>query len=217
MLTPREAQVLELRVKLGLSWREIAARVSTTKSGANSSYRAAMRKMDRAANPDAHQRTPRPFAQTVEVKKPDRTAAFLNAALNPFQTVEAAARACGFPPSTARKLIRRMQAQYKPLDDAVREIKRDELLKLLEDRSYRCFARIDDIALASASSKDLAIAGGIMVDESLVLRGEPTQIISYEDRRGMQELRKALLAEIERRQQLSAIEVARRPEGSQKS
>ena len=87
MLTERESEVVKLRGE-GLCWREIGERLGTTKSAANSSFRAAMRKMDKAENPDAYRREPRPNRQTVEVKNPAKAAEFLNSALEPFATVE---------------------------------------------------------------------------------------------------------------------------------
>ena len=101
-LTDREVEVLRLKDE-GLSWAKIGERLHTTKSSVNSSYRAAQVKLDRAANPEAHRQAPKANGNTVEVKRPDETAELLDTALEPFIHIEAAAKACGFPPSTAKR------------------------------------------------------------------------------------------------------------------
>ena len=50
-----------------------------------------------------------------------------------------------------------------------------------------------------ASFKDITVAEAILVDKWLLLNNEPTQIISHEERRKMDELLPALTAELARR------------------
>ncbi len=157
-LTERETAIIRLRDDEGLSWAMIGERLGTSKSSVNSSYRAAKLKLDRAANPEAHRQKPKADKQapkankrTVEVTKPDETAALLDTALEPFVHIQAAAKACGFPPSTARRLMQRMAARYKPLRDAIAPVKDEELILLLEDRALRCLQYADDFSMAGAS------------------------------------------------------------------
>ncbi len=128
-LTDRETEIVQLRETEGLSWSQIADRLGTTRSSVNSSYRAAKRK---EAAP------PKPRASTTEVARPEEAAALIDAATSPFATVLQAAKACGFPPTTARRIMQRLEARYAPLNDAIRKVKREELIDLFEDRAQRC-------------------------------------------------------------------------------
>ncbi len=123
----------------------------------------------------------------------------LDVATDPFATVAAAAKECGFPEATLKQLLKRMRTRYKPFNDALREVKRDELIKILEDRALRCIEYVDDFAMAKASLRDLAITAGVLIDKSLLLKGEPTAIFRNEDRRKLNELLPALIAEAKRR------------------
>jgi predicted DNA-binding protein (UPF0251 family) len=204
-LTEREAEIVRLRDDEGLSWAAIAKQLGTSKSSVNSSYRAACRKRD-ASGPES-----RAHGNSTEVRRPEETAEALDLATDPFATVKEAARKCGFPETTLRRLIHRMEARYKPMADGIREVKEGELLKLLEDRALRCVEHIDDVTLAGATVKDLAIAGGIMIDKARLLRGEPTQIMRVEDRRKLGELAEALHHELERRHAAGVIDVTPQP------
>ena len=202
-LTERETSIIRLRDDEGLSWTKIGERLGTTKSSVNSSYRAAKLKIDRAANPKAYRQAPKqaPTAnkRSVEVTKPDETAELLDTALEPFVHIQAAAKACGFPPSTARRLMQRMAARYKPLRDAIAPVKDEELILLLEDRALRCLQYADDFSMAGAPLKDLMVSAGIAIDKARLLKGEPTSITRFEDIRKLDEVGKLLMAEMQRR------------------
>ena len=205
-LTEREVEVLRLKDEEGFSWTKIGELLGTTKSSVNSSYRAAKLKLDRAANPEAYRQAPKADKQapkankrTVEVTKPDETAELLDTALEPFVHIEAAAKACGFPPSTARRLMKRMAVRYKPLRDAIAPVKDSELILLLQDRALRCLQYADDFAMAGSSLKDLMISAGIAIDKAQLLKGEPTTITRLEDIRKLDEVGKLLQQEMERR------------------
>ena len=203
-LTEREAEVIRLRDEEGLAWREIAEKLGTTKGGANSSYRTAKAKRNRK---------PRAFAQTVEVMKPKETAEVLDAATDPFATIKAAAKQCGFPESTLKQLMKRMEVRYAPLDAAIREVKDKQMVKLLEDRAHRCLTDMDDFAMAGAGVRDLAVSSGIMIDKAQLLRGEPTQITKITDMREIDEKLKAVHAEMERRGMLIDVTLEKPAEG----
>ena len=185
-----------------MSWSQIAKRFGVTKGGPNSSYREAKAKIERAANPSPPQpvkREPKASASSTEVLKPDETAEFLDTALEPFVTIQKAAEQCGFPPSTAKRLMKRMATRYKPLRDAVSNVKDEELLLLLEDRAKRALEYADDFVMAGASLKDLMVSAGIAIDKARLLKGEPTQITTIKDIRKLDEVGKLLQAEMERR------------------
>ncbi len=183
----------------------IAKRLGTAKGSVNSSYRAAKRK-------ETEPRKPR--ASSTEVRKPEEAAALIDAATSPFASIKAAAKACGFPESTARRIMERLQARYAPLEAAIRKVKSEELAGLFEDRAMRCVYYMDDFAMAGAPVKDLAISAGIMTDKARLLRGEATAIYSYKDIRKLDEIGAALMEEMKRRGITIDGEVERGGEGS---
>ena len=189
-LTERETEVLRLRDGEGLSWRSIAKELGVSKGSVNSSYRTATRKKNRPQHSSAH---------AIEVKDPEKAAEILDVATDPFMTIRATAKECGMAPSTVHQFLKRIKARYGPLDSAIRTLKNDEMIKLLEDRARRAFEYLDDFALAAASAKDLAIAGGVLIDKARLLKDEPTQIVSMKDRRHWDDLGAALLQESIRR------------------
>lgn len=117
----------------------------------------------------------------------------------PFQTLMASAKAVGLQPEVTRRLVQRIRAQYQPVLTELRKFQKDEFLGLLEDRAHRALEYMDDYNLAKANAKDLAIIVGILMEKRQLLRGEPTQILSIEERAGMGELIPRLLQEAERR------------------
>ncbi len=189
-LTDRETEIVRLRDTERLSWSQIADRLGATRSSVNSSYRAAKRKQTAS---------PKPRASATEVARPEEAAALIDAATSPFATVLQAAKACGFPPTTARRIMQRLEARYAPLNDAIRKVKREELIDLFEDRAQRCLFYMDDFSMAGAAVKDLAISAGIMTDKARLLKGEPTTIYSHQDIRKLDELGAALMKEMKRR------------------
>lgn len=141
-MTERAAEIVRLRDREGLSWAAIAERLGTTKGSVNSSYRNVKAKQDRQLKPRGN---------AVEVKKPEETPVVLDMATEPFATIAAATKACGFPESTLKQLLKRMRTRYRPLDDAVRRVKREDMIQLLEDRAMRCIEYADDFAMSGAS------------------------------------------------------------------
>ena len=117
----------------------------------------------------------------------------------PLQSFMAAAKALGLKPRTTQRLVQRLRAQYQPILSELRKFQKDQFLELLEDRAHRALEYMDDYSLANANAKDLAIIVGILMEKRQLLRGEPTQILSIEERAGMGELIPRLLQEAERR------------------
>ena len=123
----------------------------------------------------------------------------LDALSDPLSSLQAAARECGLSEETAMRLVKRVKAQYQPVLQEMREFKTGELLQLLTDRAGRALEYLDDYALAASSAKDLAIITGILLEKRQLLSGEPTHILSTEDRMSLNKLAPALEAEFRRR------------------
>lgn len=125
--------------------------------------------------------------------------ALLDAASERWGRLKAVAEEAGVGEDAARRLVQRIQAKYGKLDGELKELKTSELLLWLNDRARRALEWLDDTALAGASAKDLAIVVGILLEKRQLLRGEPTQILSVEERRRLDELVPVLLREAQRR------------------
>ena len=164
-LTDREHEIVYLRDLEGLSFQSIAEHFDTSKGSVNSSYRNAKRKLEDGSMARGN---------SIESKDPERASNALDAVTDPFATIRQAAKECGFPESTIRRFIKRLESRYRPLDAAIREVRREELIQLFEDRASRALQYMDDFTLSGSSARDLAIVAGIMVDKSRLLRGEPT-------------------------------------------
>lgn len=214
-LTEREVDVLRLKDEEKLSWTKIGELLGTTRGSVNSSYRAAKIKLDRTANPEAYRKAPKqapkPNKRSVEVTKPDETAELLDMALEPYAAIGVAAEACGFPKSTARNLMQRMAARYKPLRDAIKPVKDEEMILLLEDRARRALLYCDDFVMAGAPAQALMTTAAIAIDKARLLKGEPTAITRFEDIRKLDEVGELLMAEMKRRGKL--IDVTPEPSG----
>jgi len=188
-LTKKQRDVVRLRNK-SLSWSKIAGELGTTKSSVNSSYRAAQVKIARGDTADV---------RTLEVKRPADAAAALDVMTDPGATINKAAKLLGLPASTLRGFMRRMKLRNASALQDIREVKAAELVKLLDDRALKAISYINDDNLAGASPRDLAVVSGIMIDKSQLLQGQPTQIISHEERKKLNDLIPLLVNEAKRR------------------
>lgn len=89
-------------------------------------------------------------------------------------------------------------AQIKPIDMAVQTSPK-EFLQRIEAAARGLLDSISPLDLAKAGVRDKAIAIGILMDKRALLRGEPTQILSHEERVRLPDVLKALDAEVRRR------------------
>jgi hypothetical protein len=116
-----------------------------------------------------------------------------------FARLADAARACGLNPKTANHLVKRLRTRLLPVATEIKRYKTQEFLAFIEDRMMRSLEYLDDVALANASGRDLAVIFGIMADKRQLLNGEPTQILSFQDRRKLNDLIPLVLQEAQRR------------------
>ncbi len=209
-LTERETSIIRLRDDEGLSWSKIGERLGTTRGSVNSSYRAAKIKLDRTANPEKYPSKPRGQSNLSEFKRPELRAAS-SAATDPIMTIKRAAREAGLPKSIIDGLLKRMNTDHGPANDAIREMKKAEVVKIIDGKVLQLLGYIDDYAMGAATLNQLCVATGILVDKSLLLQGEPTAILRFQDIRKLEELGTLFQAEMERRGKL--IDVTPEPSG----
>lgn len=95
----------------------------------------------------------------------------------------------------------KLDRQFAKFVKGLRGVTSDVLLELLETGLLKALWRLanDDSVFARLNGKELGLLAGNLIERRQLLRGEPTKIISVEDRRHWDELSVALLQEVKRR------------------
>lgn len=137
--------------------------------------------------------------QGKEYTDPNETAAALDALSDPFTKLKDVAEECGFPESTIKALVRRLETKYQPVKKELGAIKTPQLLSLIEEKIGMALEHMDDVTFANAELRDLAVTFGILAEKRQLLRGEPTQILSVNERTHMNELLPLIVKEASRR------------------
>ena len=123
-------------------------------------------------------------AQT-EKGQPEKFANFLvTFAENPDWSVRKVARACGVPHGTAQQIVQRIETRYQPVLNEVKRATTPGLVKTIEELLPKLLD-IPDGTISDATLRDRMVAAGIMIEKRQLLMGEPTQILSLEQRRSM--------------------------------
>ena len=92
------------------------------------------------------------------------------------------------------------------MNEAIREVKRGDLIKMLDDKVVRCLEYLDDFVMSGASARDLAVTAGVMIDKAQLLRGEATQIHTFAHREKTLRTFQMVVEEVQRRGLLSDSE-----------
>ena len=142
---------------------------------------------------------PGDLARRIETKEPEKAAAFMILAAHPDISVNGAAEFLGIAQRTAHNLYERLRTEYLPELEELREYATKDFLALLDDRVGRALQHLTDEKLEKAEVRDLAVAIGILIEKRQLLRGEPTAIISVEERRQLIEIIPLIVAEAKRR------------------
>ncbi len=135
----------------------------------------------------------------VEEKHPAETAQALEEMADPLASFESIAEACGLPRKTVQILAARLRRRWIPVDNRIKQIRHKELLSLIEDRMLKSLEYMDDVAFATADLRDIALTFGILHDKRQLLMGQPTQILSVQERSDLDQLVPMLLEEAQRR------------------
>jgi hypothetical protein len=81
----------------------------------------------------------------------------------------------------------------------VKPLTHKELVNTLEQKLSMALEYIDDFALSGASAKDLSSTADVLNKNLQLVKGLPTQIVSHAERKKLNELLPALIAEAEKR------------------
>jgi hypothetical protein len=136
----------------------------------------------------------------IEARQPD-VAAQMISDLAEGGRIDQVITASGLPPATARALLKRLRTQHLPVQLEVKRLKTAELIDVIDEKIALTLGFMDEVTLSTATASQLAVVFGILSDKRQLLRGEPTQILSVQERSSLDTLMPALLAEAKRRGQ----------------
>lgn len=140
---------------------------------------------------------------SIEFANPDKAAAQITEAGFPVGFDPNAFRAfCdsqGLPEPVTNGIVKRLRTRFNPVIAEIQKHSTKHFQELIDDRIGRALGYLDDFALSQASAKDLAVAIGILIEKRALLRGEPTQIMTIEERANLNVLVSAVVAEANRR------------------
>lgn len=138
--------------------------------------------------------------KNLEELDPEKAAVAMDALTDPLLTdVTAAAKQCGLSTRAMGVLRERLEKRYLPVSNKIKAFKTSELLGKIDEKIAMSLEYMDEVQFATAGLKDNAIAFSILVEKRQLLRGEPTQIFSVEERKNLNDLIPDLLREAKRR------------------
>jgi len=113
---------------------------------------------------------------------PEKFAEIFENITDPFARVEKLFELSGMPKRTAATIAKRIQKRYNNANLAVKDVRTKDILVGLESKIEMALDYMDDSTFAKANLRDIAITLGILIEKRQLLRGEPTQILSVEER-----------------------------------
>ena len=138
-------------------------------------------------------------AAAVEEYNPDGFAAVTAASAGPFKSIEQISKETDMPERVVKAILTRLKNKYPNTNHLVRVLGTSELLQSLDEKIAMTLEHIDPFVLAKASYRELTQGLTHLIQNKQLLSGEPTQIISLEDRRKIKEIMPQLFKEAGRR------------------
>lgn len=142
----------------------------------------------------------KPLQKATETLDPEAAAELIALiAENPGDSITRLADACGLNPATARELVKRLETRFQPVLEEAKRVTTDSLVELIEEKLPLLLKSINQKKVDDATLRDIAVAFGVLAEKRQLLKGEPTQIMTYQERQNMNEIGPELLKEMERR------------------
>ena len=135
--------------------------------------------------------------ESQDAEKAGELMAYL--AQDPEARIADIAAALGLPRATVSGLVKRMRTRYIGLQEELYKVHNKDLVSLLDDRLMRMLLYMTDDIIAGASLRDLTFAFDKVLNARQLLKGEPTAIVSVDDRNALNKLVPALMKEAQRR------------------
>lgn len=115
------------------------------------------------------------------------------------ESIAAIAEECGLNSGQIAALSKRLATSFVPLKRALDSVTNAEMAKLYRAKSYEVLASISESDIAEAGLKEKAIAAAVLTDKSLLLDGQPTQVLSIKELGNLDQLGAMLMAEMRKR------------------
>ncbi len=139
-------------------------------------------------------------ANALENTDPEAVAVVFDEATEPWMgTFKGIAEEAGLNPKTTSAIMQRLARDHPGALAHVRTIKTKHILAAIEEKLALGLDALTKEKMDEASARDLAVVISILVEKRQLLRGEPTQILSMEERKHMSDILPMLLKEAERR------------------
>jgi hypothetical protein len=119
--------------------------------------------------------------------------------IDPTAEVADLARKSGLSEATIRSLRMKVQTTLQAPTQALRRATNARILELVEDRQIAVIEHMSDSKIRAGSLRDQVYALDRLNNIRQLLRGEPTQIVSVDDRKTLNELVPALIRSAQRR------------------
>lgn len=141
-----------------------------------------------------------PRANEMEASHPEAAGiAMADLAADPWLKAKDLAAQLGLPQRMVEAMIRRARTRNVAVKMEMHNVQNKQLAQLFDDRLYRALQWADDDLMAQASLRDLGYFIDRMLSARQLIRGEPTSIVAFEDRRKLNELMPLLINEAKRR------------------
>lgn len=134
-----------------------------------------------------------------EAREMRRGEAMAMMASDPAIKIAEVARRTGMSVATINGIRAQMSREFVAPMQELRKVTQGRLQALTDDRLDRVLEAVDDNAIRGAGLRDKAYAADRLFNMRQLMRGEPTSILSVDDRRTLNNLLPALLAEAQRR------------------
>lgn len=136
----------------------------------------------------------------TELRNPEKFAdLLLEYAENPDETLSRLGEAVGLPEATVRAVKKRLESRYQPVLEEVRRATTETLIESIERKLPMLLDGIDKSKVEKSTLRDIAVAFGVLAEKRQLLKGEPTQILTYEERENLNDLAPQIIKEMERR------------------
>jgi hypothetical protein len=198
-VTNRERMVWELRnaVDPPLSWEKIGEKLEISPEKAFALYASAQAKTEQKERKEERKGLDHALAEKT---RPEQAAIAIDKLTEPFgERFKQICLDSGLPMRTTEALQQRLKGRYTAVRKEIENVKTADLLALTSEKAKMIIEAVDEEDIMAAGLRDKAVAYGILIDKRQLLSGEPTQILSFEERRHLDTIVPLLLREAQRR------------------
>lgn len=193
-LTEKQQTVYDLR-QSGKTFQEISDLVGRGYQTVVDCYNTAEKKVQ-GLKQDLTVRNTRAPEATLD---PEKAAEIIDRITDPFEKLSRVAEECGLKPELVKGIARRMKTRYLGVTEQMRAIKTHDMIVKIDERIGHALTYMDDYVMADANFRDLAMGTAQLIEKRQLLKGEPTQIISVDERKTLNQLLPLLIKEAGRR------------------